>query len=359
VARRRLPAAAGGRDRRPRSRYHGRMTTPPAQPLRWGFVGTARINRSIIGPLAHSARSTLAGVASRDAARAEAYAREWNIPRAFAGYESMLADPGIDVVYIGLPNGLHAEWTIRAVEHGKHVLCEKPLAVSVAEVDAIAEAARRSGKVVSEAFMYRHHPQTARVVSLVREGAVGELRLIQGSFTFNLTRAGDVRLDPRLGGGCLWDVGCYPVSYARAVAGSEPVQATGFQRLTPTGVDEVFVGALRFPGDVLAHFDASFRATFRTAMEIVGSEGTLFIPHPFKPGRDEGVLLVRGDERQMIAVEGEELYLGEIEDLAGQVLLGARPGVSLDDSRGNVAAIVALYQSAREGRAVAVPARTS
>jgi xylose dehydrogenase (NAD/NADP) len=326
------------------------------RPLRWGLMGTARINRSLIPALRTSSRNELAAVASRDAAKAAAYAREWGIPRTFGRYEDMLADGDIDVVYNPLPNSLHAEWTIRAARAGKHVLCEKPLAISVEEVDAITQAAREGKVVVAEGLMYRHQTLTREVRAMVERGTLGELRVVRGCFTFPLTREGDVRLDPALGGGCLWDLGVYPISYARLMIGAEPVEAFGWQTLGPTGVDLAFAGQLRFPSSVVLQCDTGFRAAFRRDVEIVGSEATLFVPNPFKPGPSEPVHLVRGDDRETINVAGTEahLYLGEVEDLADAVLLGRNPAVSLADSRGTVAAIVALLASAREGRPVPI-----
>ena len=220
-----------------------------AAALRWGILGTGRVTRWLIAALRASARNEVVGAASRTPARAQEFTREWALPRAFGSYEAMLDDPDIDVVYNALPNHLHAEWTIAAARRGKHVLCEKPLALTPGDVDRMADAARSAGVVVAEAFMYRHHPQTERVKDLVEGGAVGALRLVRGSFTFTLTRTDDVRLDPAKGGGSLWDVGCYPVSYARLLAGAEPVDVFGWQALGPTGVDEAFAGQLRFaPG---------------------------------------------------------------------------------------------------------------
>ena len=322
--------------------------------LRWGLLGAARINRALIPPLRASERNELVAVASRDLQKAETYAKEKGIPRALGSYEALLADPAIDVVYNPLPNRLHAEWTIKAAQAGKHVLCEKPLALTVAEVDAIAEAAQKARVVVAEAFMYRHHPQTLKVKELVESGAIGKLRLVRGSFTFNLTREADVRLVPALGGGSIWDVGCYPISYARFVVGAEPVEAFGWQILGQTGVDEIFVGQLRFPNDIYAQFDSGFRAPFRTQIEVVGGEGTITVLASFKPGLNEQIILRRGDEAQTIAIPGQELYSGEVEDMADAILLGKAPRVSLADSRGNTAAIVALLQSAREGKPVTV-----
>jgi len=320
--------------------------------LNWGLLSTARINRALITPLRASKRNKLLAVASRTQESADQYAREWKIPRAHGSYEALLADPEIDVIYNSLPNHLHAAWTIKAVEAGKHVLCEKPLALNVGDVDAMREAASKHGRVVAEAFMYRHHPQTLKVQEMVKSGSLGDLKLIRGSFSFVLSRDGDVRLDPAMGGGSIWDVGCYPISYTRIIAGATPLDVFGWQVTGPTGIDETFVGQMRFDHEVHAQFDCSFAIPFHAFMEIIGSEGTLNIPSPFKPGVDEKIFLTRGDKTETIKIKGQELYIGEVEDMADAVLLGHSPRISLDDSRANVAVIYALLESAREGKPV-------
>jgi len=323
--------------------------------LNWGLLSTARINRALIPPLQVSKRNHLFAVASRSQEAADAYAREKKIARAYGSYEALLADPEIDVIYNPLPNHLHAEWTIKAVEAGKHVLCEKPLALTVAEVDAIHAAARKHGRVVAEAFMYRHHPQTLKVQELVKSGSIGSLKLIRGSFSFILSREEDIRLlDPAMGGGSIWDVGCYPISYARTVVGENPLEVFGWQVTGKTGIDETFVGQMRFAGDVHAQFDSSFVIPFHSFMEIVGGEGTLSIPTPFKPGVNERIFLTRDEKTETIKVKGQELYLGEVEDMADAILLGKDSRVSLHDSRANVAVINALLESARVGKAVSI-----
>lgn len=326
------------------------MSTPP---LRWGLLGTARINRSLIPAIRASAGSELAGVASRTAERAAAYAAEWGIETAYGSYEAMLADPGIDVVYIPLPNHLHAEWTLRAIAAGKHVLCEKPLALTPADVDRIAAAASARGVVVAEGFMYRHHPLTSKVAALVAEGAIGPLGAIRGAFTFALTRTADVRLTPEWGGGSLWDVGCYPVSYARLLAGAEPVRVTAQMVAGPTGIDVALAGTLVFPEGVVAVFDSGFATHFRTFVEVSGRDGVLLAEEPFKPGERAALRLTRGEEHTTIEVAGEMLYLGEVQDIEAAVRGVRPPRVSLADSRGNAATLVALHEAARTGRAVA------
>jgi len=256
------------------------------------------------------------------------------------------------VIYNPLPNHLHAEWTIKAVAAGKHVLCEKPMALSVDEVDAIAAAAGKHGRVVAEAFMYRHHPQTLKVRELVQSGSLGTPKLLRGSFSFVLDREGDIRLDPAMGGGSIWDVGCYPISFMRSALGAEPLEVFGWQVTGPTGIDDTFVGQLHFAKEVYGQFDSSFVIPFHAYMEIVGSEGTLIIPEPFKPGLNEKIFLVRDGKTETIKRKGQELYLGEVEDLTDAITLGKTQRISLEDSRANVATITALLQSARTGAVV-------
>jgi D-xylose 1-dehydrogenase (NADP+, D-xylono-1,5-lactone-forming) len=319
--------------------------------LRWGLLSTARINQALLPPLRASDRNELTAVASRDLERAQTYANERNIPRVFGSYEAMLADPEVDVIYNPLPNSMHTEWTIKAAQAGKHVLCEKPLANTAEEVDMIAEAAKKAGVVVMEAFMYRHHPQTLKVKELVDGGAIGKLQLMRGSFTFAISNEDDVRLNASLGGGSIWDVGCYPISYARLIAGAEPVEVFGWQITgQASGVDETFAGQMRFPNNVFAQFDSGFRTPRRAHMELVGNAGTLTVYEPFQPYMNEKLLLKNGDKEKIIEVPGEDLYLGEVENMADAVLDGKPIRMNLTDSRNNVAAIQALLRSAQEGK---------
>ncbi len=317
--------------------------------LNWGLLSTARINRALIKPLRASKRTRLLAVASRGISTAESYAREWDIPRAHGSYEALLADPEIDVIYNPLPNHLHAEWTIKALQAGKHVLCEKPLALTLEEADAIIAAVRKTGRIVAEAFMYRHHPQTLKVKELTDSGALGQVQLIKGAFTFTLTREADYRNFKEMGGGSIWDVGCYPISYARMIVGEEPVEVSGWQVEGPGGSDDSFFGQMRFRNGVHAQFDSGFKSPFRSYMEIVGSEAVLNIPTPFKPGTKSELYLMRGGERETIKIKGRELYLGEVEDMCDAVLNGKPARIPLMDSRGNIAAILALLESAQQG----------
>ena len=320
--------------------------------LNWGLLSTARINRSVIPGIRASKRSNLLAIASRSQESADAFAKKWKIPRAYDSYEALLADPEIDVIYIPLPNHLHVEWTIKAVETGKHVLCEKPITLNVEDVDTIASAAKKHDRVVAEAFMYRHAPQTLKVEEIVSSGSIGTLKLLRGSFAYMLTYEGNIRANPTMGGGSLWDVGCYPISYMRTVFGAEPLEVFGWQLIGPTGIDDTFVGQMRFPGEVYGQFDCSFVTPFHVYMEFVGSKGTVIVPKPYKPGLNEKIFLVRDGKTETIEIKGEELYLGEVEDMVDAILLGKTPRISLEDSRANIAAIKALFESANTGTAI-------
>jgi predicted dehydrogenase len=304
-----------------------------------------------------SERNQLIAVASRRADKGRDYADEWGIDMAYSSYEDMLADPEVHVVYNSLPNGLHAEWTIKAAQAGKHVLCEKPMTVTVAEADAVIEAVEQNHVVVAEAFMYRHHPQTLKVKELIEAGKIGEVKLVRSSFTFTISNQPNVRLNPDLAGGSIWDVGCYPINYARFVVGAAPARVIGHQFVgAGSGVDESFFGTIEFANGAVAQFDCGFRAPYRAHLEIVGSEGIVVVPRPFKPLAKDTILIGKAsDQLEPLEVEGlEQLYIGEVEDMADAVLLGKAPRISLADSRGNVATIVALLQSAREGRPIAI-----
>ena len=321
--------------------------------LRWGILGTARINRRLIPAIRAARRSDLMAVASRNRERAEAHALEWDIPRAIEGYQRLLADPAIDAVYIPLPNSEHVKWTLAAVEAGKHVLCEKPLALDPLDVDRIAVAARAHQASVEEGFMYRHEPLTAKVLELVHGGALGAVRAIVSGFTFAQSGAGDVRLNPELGGGALWDIGCYPVTYARLIADRDPKMVFGSAQWTATGVDEEFIGLLRFPGGTTATIYAGFRAAYRTWLEVLGSDGALTVPNPFRPGPLETLELERLGAVERIDVHGSaEVFVRQVEHFEASVLDGAAPVVSLAESRRTAATLSALYASARDTSAL-------
>ena len=316
-------------------------------PLRWGLLGTARINRALIDPIQSSKKSKLCAVASRSYEKAVEYANSWGIPRFHGSYDELLADPEIDVIYNSLPNSLHAEWSIKAIQMGKHVLCEKPLATSISDVEAIINAAHNSGMIVCEAFMYRHHPQTILVNQMVNNGDIGNLQLIRGSFCYTNTRSNDPRFNPELGGGSLWDVGCYPISYARYIIGTEPDVIFGHQTTGPTGIDLFYAGHLHFPGGVIAQFESSFITPFKVHLEITGDKGRIHISEPYKPGIKTEIILEKDGQSHTIQVKGEKLYVGEVEDIENAILSRKPTRISLEDSKANIAVIEALYRSAR------------
>ena len=321
--------------------------------LRWGLLGTAHINRRLIPAMRATRRSVVAAVASRTADRAHAYAAEWQIPTAHAGYDTLLRDATIDAVYIPLPNALHVEWTLRALDAGKHVLCEKPLAATAEDVDRVQAVALARQRVVAEAFMYRHEPMTARLLDLLSANAIGRVSHIAAGFTFAQSREHDVRLDKALGGGSLWDVGCYAVGLARLVAGAEPTSAFAYASYGTSGVDEAFTGLLHFPGGCVATIHSGFRSPYRMWLEVIGAEGMLRVDNPFKPAPRDDIAVTRGSETERVTVEGSPLlFVRMIEDFVAAALDGRAPAVSLTDSRGNAAALAALHRAAASGQPI-------
>jgi D-xylose 1-dehydrogenase (NADP+, D-xylono-1,5-lactone-forming) len=251
--------------------------------IRWGLLSTARINKLVLEGARESDCVEVIAVASRERARAEAYARKNLIERAYDGYEALIADTEVDAVYISLPNALHVEWTLRALEAGKHVLTEKPFSRRAAEVEAAFDVADRYELVLSEGFMWRHHPQTRALEDLLAGNAIGRLRLVRAAFSFPLATVhgpDDARFDPQLAGGALMDVGCYCVNAIRAFGG-EPVEVRAHQVVGETGVDVVFAASLRLSNNVLAHFDCGFVVPFRDELELVGEDASLFVDDPF------------------------------------------------------------------------------
>jgi len=322
--------------------------------LRWGILGPGRIAPRIVRALVDNPRGELLAVAGRDPERARAFAARHGAALAHPTFEALLADPDIDVVYVALPNGHHAPWTIRALDAGKHVLCEKPLALTAAEVDGIAAAAERNGRIAVEAFMYLHHPQTLKTLELARSGALGTIQVVSAAFSFLLDRSVDPRIEPDLGGGSLWDVGCYPVSISRRIAGEEPDGIAGFARFDERGVDRAFVGQLRFPSGLLAHFESGFGAPDRERVEVVGSEATLVVDHPFLPepdGPPARLRIIRDGVEELVAVDSIDDYRAEVDDLQAAILDGTPPRVDLAFSRGGIATLAELDRVARLGPA--------
>jgi predicted dehydrogenase len=315
--------------------------------VKWGIVSTADINRKVI-PGAHASEKVeLVAVASRDRAKADAYAREWEIPRAYGTYEALLADPEVEAVYISLPNSLHVEWSIKALEAGKHVLCEKPFTRHPEEVDAAFDTAERTGLLLSEAFMYRHNPQTKWLTDLVAEGAIGELRAIRAAFSFGLYDVDNIRLRTDVDGGALMDVGCYCVSGSRLLGG-EPVAVHGEAWVGPSGTDWTFGGLLRFPNDVLATFDCGTALPNRDELEAIGSEGSIFLDDPWHCVNPV-IELRRDGDVERIELEREDSYRLELENVSDAIRGEAELLLGREDATGQARTLEALHDDALRG----------
>jgi predicted dehydrogenase len=314
--------------------------------VRWGILSTARINLPVLAAARVSDRFDVVAVASREQLRADAYAQEHGIERAHGTYEALLEDPEVDAVYNSLPNSMHVDWTIRALEAGKHVLCEKPFDRKPGAVERAFDVAERHGLVLMEAFMWRHHPQTTKLAEVVRSGRIGEPRVVLARFSFPLANTADIRMRPELDGGALMDLGCYCVSASRLIGG-EPVLVLGHQLVGPTGVDVRFNGMLEFPGRVFAQFTCGMDMPFSRRLEVVGSDTSAVLEDPWG-GRDPHVQV--GDER--VDVEDADRYQLELENMCDAIRGEAEPLLGRDDAVGQARTIAALYRSAESGAAV-------
>jgi D-xylose 1-dehydrogenase (NADP+, D-xylono-1,5-lactone-forming) len=315
--------------------------------MRLGIVSTADINRKVI-PGAHASEKVdLVAVASRDQARAEEYAKTWDIERAYGSYEALLEDADVDAVYISLPNTMHREWSIRSVEAGKHVICEKPFSKRPEDVEAAFDAAEGAGRLLTEAFMYRHNPQTTKLVELVRDGEIGELRVVRSAFSYSLYDTENIRLRTDVDGGSLMDVGCYCVSGSRLLAG-EPESVYGQAYVGPSGTDWVFTGAMRFPGDVHALFDCGTCLPGRGELEVIGTEGSLFLDDPWH-STEPVIELRHGGGVERIEPEPVHPYRLELENLADAIAGDAPLLLGREDALGQARTIDALFRSAETG----------
>jgi xylose dehydrogenase (NAD/NADP) len=329
--------------------------------VRWGLLSTARINQALIAGIRAADGAELVAVASRSEATASAYAAAQGIPRAHGSYEALLADPDVDVVYVSLPNALHVPWSVAALQAGKHVLCEKPMAQRAADVLEAYDVAAHAERLLMEAFMWRYHPQTELVARLARDGTLGELRQVRAAFSFSLPDPGNVRWDPALEGGALMDVGCYCVSALRLLCG-EPERVScetldrersGDERSARgRSVDAHTSGLLRFGGGVLGTFECGFDTAPRSLLEVTGSEARLLVDDPWQaPG--PGPELVGPDgSRERLEVEVVNPYAREVEDLSRAVRGEGEPRLGREDALGQARTIEALYRAALDARAV-------
>jgi len=318
------------------------MNPSPDGPVRIGVLGAAKIARLFAEGVRPSRKVVIAAVASRDVDRAAAFARDANIARVHASYEALLADPEIDAVYVPLPNNLHAAWSIRAAEAGKHVLCEKPLAASAAEARAVFEAARRNSVFVVEAYPYRAQPQTVKLGTLLAAKAIGRLQLIQASFGFPLSDAANIRMSPALAGGALMDAGSYPVSLVRTVAGERPIRVYAVSRWAESGVDLTTLATLEFAGGLLAQISCSFATARHRHAFIAGDAGSIHTTYfnDTSPTFPPLLEVRRGTgwdaQREIVETASSNGFLAEAESFHDLVRngwehwLGATPDESID-----------------------------
>jgi predicted dehydrogenase len=322
--------------------------------VRWGLLSTARINQALIAGIRVAEGAQLVGVASRDEARAHAYADEHGIARAYGSYEALLADPEIEAVYNPLPNSMHVPWTIEALEAGKHVLCEKPMSRTVAAVEEAFDTAERTGRQLMEAFMWRYHEQTDVLMRLIAEGAVGPVRHVRASFSHTLPEdSGDARWDADLDGGALMDVGCYGVSAMRLLLG-EPVRVSA-ESVTGgpgAGVDGRMLAVLRFENDVLGSLECAFDTVPRSLLVVTGLEATLVSEDPWHGATPSLTRIAPDGTREPIPVEAVNAYAREVDDLSRAIRGGPPPRLGRDDALGQARTIEALYRSAAEGDSV-------
>lgn len=316
------------------------------RPIRWGLLGTGGITRKLLAGAATAPSAEVVAVGSRTSERAAAFASANGIDRAHGEYEALLADPDVDAVYISLPNNLHHRWTMAALAAGKHVLCEKPYTRRPAEVDEAFDAADAAGLILAEAFMWRHHPQADAMRALLPE--LGELQLIRGTFGYVLEDIHDVRLAAELDGGSLMDVGCYPVSGARLLAGEEPTDVFGVAEAGPSGVDLRFSGLLRFPSGVVAEIACSFTYPHR-GLEAIGSAGSIRATDPWNS--EPAAIWRDGVETRF---DGFDPYGLELEDMAAAIRGERTPRLGRADAMGQARTLEALFRSAETGRRVSL-----
>jgi len=330
--------------------------TVPSRKLRWGVLGYARIARlSLIPAIQRASNSEFLAIASRDEAKLAACRSQFNAPRTYHGYDELLRDPEVDAVYIPLPNSLHREWTIRAAERGKHVLCEKPIALNAAECREMIASCAANKITLMEAFMYRYTNRTQRVLEVLRSGVLGEIKFVSSTFRFLLTRPGDVRLKPELGGGSLYDVGCYPVNFAGMVV-DEIAREQGAAALMPAsvsvecvregGVDMILSALVKYSSGLIASLNCGLNAQKRVCSEIIGTQGALEIPDTFWD--QAGTLtLTTGEECREIPVEQSDRYGLEVDDFADAVLNRRTPRLSLAETLRNMEVMDRLFAASR------------
>ncbi|WP_318615700.1 Gfo/Idh/MocA family oxidoreductase [Sporosarcina sp. YIM B06819] len=318
------------------------------QKVRWGIMSTASIaKRSVIPGIQESKRNIVEAVASRSLTTAQAFAQDLGIPKAYGNYEELLADPEIDAVYIPLPNYLHKEWTLKAAAAGKHILCEKPIALDAIEAAEMAEACQQAGVILAEAFMYRHQKRYTAIKERIANGDIGDVRAIRGVFTFNgAGNAGNIRFTKEWGGGSIYDVGCYPISAARFLLDEEPSAVTAHALFSPIhgDVDMMASGMMEFSNGVALTFDCGMWAEFRNELEVVGTAGRIVMKNAFIG--DQSYEVIKGGQTEIIADDNQNSYALQADSFADSVLDGKPALFSMEDIVNNMKAVKATLESA-------------
>lgn len=324
---------------------------------KWGILSTADIgHRAMIPALKASQMAEVLAVASRDLNKARRFADDHGIEKAYGSYQELLEDDQVDAVYIPLPNHLHKEWSIKAAEAGKHVLCEKPLALTAEDCADMKAAADANGVLLMESFMYRHHPRILAAREMVRAGKVGKLKVIDASFTFRLENKNDIRYQPEMGGGAVMDVGCYCINIIRLMAGREPKVVQARAEWASSGVDDQLVAILDFEDGMLAHFDCGFTMQSRQQCTIAGTDGYFSLPWTYTPGVEETIIKEQKGHGSPVkhCFDGVDEYVMIAEDFMRSIPIG-KPPYDAEDAAANMRVILACLESARQnGRPVEI-----
>jgi D-xylose 1-dehydrogenase (NADP+, D-xylono-1,5-lactone-forming) len=327
--------------------------------IRWGVISTSNHAAKRVIPAIHaSPDGELVAIASRDATKARAFADKLNIPKSYGTYDELLNDPDVDAIYNPLPNRLHKEWTIKAAEVGKHVLCEKPIGLNAAEAKEMVQVFRDAKLKLAEAFQWRHHPQGQKVRQMVRDGVIGDLKFINAGFSFFFEGLENIRMEPDLGGGALYDVGCYPIALTRFMTEDEPISVTAQGNVGPSGIDDLVVATMQFPNGVYAHIQCAFTVPLRRYYEVCGTKGVLKVDYAYNPIGDRPNLIQHYTHDyqlvETIDVGTIDSYTLMVQDFNTAILEDNEPPFPAEDAISNMQVIDAMFQAMKEKATVNV-----
>lgn len=320
--------------------------------IRWGILGCARIAEMQFLPAVKQTKNAeVTALASRKKERAVEVGSRYQIPKIYDTYDELLADPEIDAVYIPLPNHLHKVWTIKAAKSKKHILCEKPIALNINEAKIMIDAANEAHVLLMEAFMYQFHPQWSRLLALIEAGVIGEMKGIYSSFTMMYNDEENYRYNDKMGGGSLYDVGCYCINAARLVFNDEPERYNAMADFTQSGIDQTFCGTLGFPKNRYLQFQSSFEAADQQTFKVVGTEGTIDVVYPFRPDLgDPKLLITKGVTVQELKLDNPNMYTLQIEHFSNCILKNELPSYSLESSLNNMLVVDKLLELAKRNK---------